>query len=160
MPYSTTTGGVQTFYEARPNPATAPDPRPTRESTRGNVRQLEWNFTFDNPPGLPGTDAQVFSIPANSLILNFRVYEVIPANSAGGTATVDFGTRLASGTAVDADGFVVDLTADGAGVWTVGAGALIGTTSGTAESYFYITPSAALTAGQFRCFLEYITPEG
>lgn len=158
----TSAGGARHTYGPIADPSTAPDPSGSKESTYGNIHEIEWNFTHDNLPGVGnvGKDAVVKRIPAGSLVVAAYILVSEDFDSTSGTTTVDIGTQDSAAAAIDADGIATDVvTADGSNVGVfVGDGALIGAVShATKDSFLSVTPSASdLTAGQAKVIVQFI----
>jgi len=129
-------------------------------STYGLVR--EQRVRLDALEGLPGSvdnDEVHEVIPAGSLILSARVYFSESPNSTSGTTTVDIGVTEPDGTAVDADGLVVDVAADGSVFgWVVGDGALVGTSVAVDAQITAVASTDDLTAGKGVLVVEYVAP--
>lgn len=159
----TSPGGTRHFYGPRLSPATNPDSAGAKESTYGNIVELEYRYTYDNLPAYSAdavNDASTPIIPAGSLILScYREIEVA-FDSTSGTTVSDVGLTDTDGNVLDADGLVDSaVAADGTSEdWEVGAGALIEATT-SADAVVVVGSSVNdLTAGRARLVIQFIPP--
>lgn len=153
---TTSTGGVRITYG--PHDGSEIYGVTAKESTFGNRSELEIVFDYANLPAVSETDALIGVIPANSLVENVYLYISTDFDSTSGTTTLDVGVTQPDGTAVDPDGLIVDVTADGSNAgWVVGGGALVGASVGAADVQVTAVPSVAdLTAGVATLRITYI----
>jgi hypothetical protein len=98
-------------------------------------------------------------LPPNVQITKATLY-VTAAFTSGGAATLDIGLSDASGTPIDEDGLfaaVALASINAIGKSVAGAGALVGTTIGTAGAYLsYDVDTAVYTAGEAKLVVEYV----
>jgi len=120
-----------------------------------------WIFDYDDLPTGGSTNQEV-SIPANATIVSAH-FEVLTAfTSTSTTSDLLIGLEQADGTDIDLDGLLTaaNLTQTViavVGSRTVGSGALVGLTVGTAAGELYVAPSADdLLTGKARVVVEYI----
>lgn len=154
-------GGVRVFYGPRPSPNTLPDPAPSTCLTYGVTRELELRWDYTNPPAPTATstnDACEQIIPANSLIIAARLY--VEKAFAGGTSIAVDQRAVADGSVVTANGYITATQGAEAnltlGAWIIGTGALVGATSGTADTKLGVTNVGTHTAGRGRLILTFI----
>ena len=180
-------GGVRQFYGPRLSPSTNPSPSGQKESTYGNVRELEYNFTYDDLPAYSAAsvnDAVKNLIPAGAAIVDCWVRVI--TTFAGGTS-LEFGTvKVSDGTAVDADGLIpaaVGVTANlvagnliaGRGAQVIEAPDAAGTAHNdadgvylqaatgpicTVDSLLSVVAVGTFTAGKARVLLRYVELNG
>lgn len=180
----TVAGGVRKNFGPIPSPATQPFPVGAKESTFGNIVELEYRFTYDNLPAwsaASANDALIPVIPAYSVILDAVLLVEDPF--LGGTA-LEVGTYQAvAGTAIDADGIipaavgvVANLNAAGEGVYGTGiqclnslyntggnapTGIIAATnTSGSVASVVGVVATGTFTAGRGRLLIRYLRRQG
>lgn len=144
------TGGRQTFY----GPLTTNQKFGARVAKYGSRSEVEYRFTYDDLPDADSGNAMLIEIPANSYIES-AVLKVGTA-WAGGTNIV-VGLEQTDGTVIDADGLhaaivTANLTANSI---HVGAGALIGASSGANNAIVAVVATGTYTAGDARLVVTY-----
>lgn len=133
------------------------------------VKRAVWTFDYTQLGTSIGVDvvgstqSLEYSIPANSTIISAGFQVITAWVSTSTTSDLDVGLEQADGTDIDLDGLLTaaQLTQTVLAVvggYTVGAGALVGKTIGTAAGELIVTPTVDdFTAGKARLFVEYIT---
>lgn len=147
--------GVRVHY----GPRTVEKKAPSLSTREGETVELVAEFDYLNLPAADDNgDAVVLQIPANSLIKSADLYISTDFDSTSGTTTISTGLQQTDGTEIDNDGLVAAITADGSNAgWTVGAGALVGASTGADAGQLVVTASAAdLTAGAAKLVVHYI----
>ncbi len=177
-------GAVRTSYGPLESPTSKPFAVGARESTRGNVKEIEYNFTFDNLPAWTAAnalDALVPVLPAYAVIIDAVLLVTEPF--AGGTA-LEVGTfQAVAGTVVDADGIipaavgvVANLNAAGEGVYGTGIQVLnslyntggvaatgiiaVANTTGATTTVIGVVATGTFTAGRGRLVVSYLDRNG
>lgn len=154
-------GGVRVFYGPRPSTLTNPEPAPATVLTLGATREVEFRWDYTNPPApttASANDAVETIIPKNSLIIAARLY--VEVAFVGGTSIAVDARAVADGSVTTANGYITATQGAEAnltiGAWIVGSGALIGATSGTADTKLGVTNVGTHTAGRGRCIVTFI----
>lgn len=128
----------------------------------GAERTLIIDFDADNLPTYSSNDATVPVIPAYSFVVSARLY-ASEAFTIGSADTVEVGLYQADGTVVDKDGLLAAGAAPGANTWRVGAGALVGASTGANDAQVKVSGTAAdanITAGRGQLIIKYIPALG
>lgn len=176
----TTSGGVRTNFGPIESPTTKPLAVGSREAVAGNVKQLEYNFTFNALPAWSATnvnDALVPVLPAHSLIVDAIL--LVEEAFVGGTS-LEVGTfQAVAGTAVNASGIIpaavgitANLNAVGKGVYGTGilclnslyntggaapTGIILATNgTGAITTVVGVVAVGTYTAGRARLLISYI----
>lgn len=127
-------------------------------TTAGNLKEVEWVFSYDDLPAAVATLDMEAMIPAKAYIRNAYL-EVLTA-MAGSVGTLTLGLEEQDGTtAIDADGIDVAVAQAVLIANAVIAcdGALVGgaTNIGNSNGYLVATTGGTVTAGKFRLVVEY-----
>jgi hypothetical protein len=170
-------GGVRKNYGPILSPATKPDPAGQKESTYGNIVEVQ----YDNLPTSSAVDAVIHTFPAGACFIGAHLF--VKETFLGGTA-YDIGLVTTAGVAVDVDGLitpaqtaVANLVAnyvlagrgacvvegpDAAGTAHIdGDGVYVAAATGpipSVASQLKITADGTFTAGRGRLVVRYIDP--
>lgn len=132
------------------------------KGTYTEYETLNWDFDFENIPGVSTVDAAVPTIPAGSVIVEARL-EVLTVFAGDSINKFDVGLQETDGTEIDNDGLINDAAATSLG-WTLGAGSLVGASVGTTDGQVVVSPLTAAdaastpTSGEARLVVKYIRP--
>jgi len=154
------TRGVTTHY----GPRTTTEKYGAAITNKGLYAEVAITFDFDDLPDGSITDLGE-SIPANASIIEARLEVITAFTSTSTTTDLLIGLDNAAGSAIDADGLILETDATQAtiavkGAVIAGAGALVGFTIGTAAGYLTVAPSVDdLLTGKGRVIVKYL-PEG
>lgn len=158
MSYENTSGrGVLAHYGAR---NTANEYGGTH-SKGGAVKEATWTFDYDDLPDAGATNLQL-SIPAYAKIISSRFEVLVGFTSTSTTSDLDVGLQESDGTEIDNNGLhaAAQLTQTAIatrGLFYLGAGALVGVSTGAAAGELVVTPTADdLLTGRARVVVEYV----
>lgn len=145
-------GGRQTFFGSLPTK----NKYGGKVATKGITKEARYTFAYDDLPGNDSGNAMVLAIPANSKIVSADM--VVSTAWVGGT-NLTVGLEQQDGTAIDADGLhaAILTAALTASSLHVGAGALIGVSSGAADAVVVVTTTGTFTAGDAELVVKYET---
>jgi hypothetical protein len=124
-------------------------------SSDGPYTTLEYVFTYDDLPGADSGNAMVAKIPAGAQIKDSTMF--VETAWLGGT-NITIGSVDLDGSADDPDGLhaaivTANLTADSI---HVGAGSLIGASSGAEDVNVIVVATGTYTAGKSRLVVRYL----
>jgi len=114
----------------------------------------EYVFSYDDLPApVDSTGTRQLIIPANSGI---RGVELKVSEAFTGATSLSAGLQQADGTEIDNDGLIAAETTLTAGSYSVGAGALVGASTGAADGQVVVTLAGTATAGVATITVDYL----
>ncbi len=144
-------GGRQTFF----GPLQTDQKRGAIVADDGEIKTIEWKFSYDDLPADDSGNDMLAFIPAHSLIKDATLK--VGTAWAGGT-NIDVGLAQKAGTVIDADGIdaaiaTASLTANAI---IVCDGALVGASVGANDAVLEVTDTGTYTAGTATLLVRYV----